>query len=208
MSKTEADLDRWVNECAEYLIEKRKRDLFFSSRQSKDKLKVSSAADIPFINMMADMQRREVLLRGGNPENVAVEHLSFYDYEGLMSELDSAEKEIQAVLNRITKLRAHFELGEMIPFDGIGHGIESTKESLTSAWLEIRRAREDVIFHHPPGTRAKPLHKAAVRLAYAAVDPKSPRRTRKLAKRIMFKAGLEAPEEKSLTNWIREVKAE
>lgn len=175
MAQSNADISAWVKSCAEYLIEKRDRDLFFSGRSTQ-------AGD------------------GVAP---------YYNYDGVMSEFDSLEREIKVALSRITNLDKHFCMGELIPFEHTHNDIVRAKDALRAALSSVTTAKQDTREKHPPPGKGLSLQKAATRLAtgpLAAGD--GLRSVRNLAKRIMIEAQLTIPDEKTITNWIRELREE
>ena len=175
---TESELDDWVRGCAEYLREKGLRDRVLT-RPSSNSL-------------------------DRHPDK----RLSFHDYEGLMTELRQVRSDLLEVESRLQKLRAHFQLGEMVPFDDVEPRMDRAFELVLSARVEIAGAMVETTSRHPPGTRAMRQQETAVKLAYAAVGETQPRRVREVARRIMLEARLEEPDERTITNWIKTLKAE
>lgn len=175
---TESELDDWVRGCAKYLTEKGLRDRI--------------------------MRRPSVNSLDAHPDR----HLSFHDYEGFMAELRQVCDDLLAVESRLEKLTAHFQLGEMIPFDDVEPRMNRAFELAVSARLEISGAMLETTSRHPPGTKAMNLQQTAVKLAHAAVGETQPRRVREVAKRIMTGAHLAEPDARTISNWIKALKAE
>lgn len=208
MKYTKAELDRIAKECAVYLAKKAEFDSFFHDRKDKDDLPKEPPKSLPFVGMLVESRKRDVARRDGDSENVGVGHLSFHDYAGFMSELESAESEVFKAWSRIQKLSVHFELGELIPFDQSSHTIQNAYALLSKARDEIKRAKETTLLHHPPGRRELLLQRSAVELADAHLGATSPRAVRGFAKQIMLEAGLPEPDPKTITNWLREIRAQ
>lgn len=155
---------------------------------------------------LIEKRDRELFFSGRRtPSGDAVPH--FHDYDGVMSELDSLERDINSALRRITNLHTHFCMGELIPFEGTHNDIVRARDALWTAWSSVTKAKQDTREMHPPPGKALSLQKAATRLAtgpFAVGD--GFRSVRALAKRIMIEAKLPVPDEKTITNWIRELK--
>ena len=152
-------------------------------------------------------QRDSDLFFSGRQTPPGDEGSHFHDYDGFMSELDSLEREISSSLSRATNLDKHFRMGELIPFEHAQKDIERVKNALKNALVSVNQAEHDTREMHPPPGKALSLQKAATRLATGpfAVG-EGFRSVRALAKRIMIEAKLPIPDEKTITNWIRELK--
>lgn len=191
----ETDLRLWVKGCAAHIIKKREIDRLFKGD-------IENQENNEFINSILAIRRR------GEGKDISIKDLCFYDYEGLMSQLDSSEREINTAYQTLSKLSKHFELGELIFFDEAASTVKNAKDSLLKAWLDVRGAKEIVRFYHPTGTRALDLHKLAVRFAEVYAGDEAPRRVRAIAKSIMLAANLPEADDSSISNWMREVRTE
>lgn len=176
-SITESELDDWVRGCADYLTGKGLRDRLMTRPSAKS--------------------------LDGHP----YKRLSFHDYEGFMTELRQVQADLNAAESRLQTLRRHFQLGEMVPFDEIEPRMDRAHEMVASALVEIADAVVETRARHLPGTKAMKLQEAAVKLADAAVGVTQPRRVREIAKRIMMEGRLEVPDDRTISHWIKTLKA-
>lgn len=169
---SDRELDAWIEGCAQYLIEKRER----VALRHRPRLE--------------DLQ--------DHPDKARC-HL---DFEQMTGELESLERMAKSLSDRLGTLSGHFELGRLVPFDAAGHDVIAAREAAVNAWVAIRMAQQQIAAHHPPATRALELQQSAVRLAFAYCGQTAKRKVRSIAKRIMVKAGLSEPDEKSITTWL------
>lgn len=166
------------------------------------------------------------LLQGGRPTTDDLQKYgikSIHDYEGLMSELNSAEREIQKALKRLNNLTAHFELERLAPFEDISARVRQANDFTSEAWASVRSARVEARGKHPAKTREKTIQKAAYRLAHAYVGEDAVDDALKLTDQILIvlnqkEKEMMRPEEKkdalkisdvdpkTLENWRKEFK--
>lgn len=149
-----------VNECAEYLIEKNTREIYYSE--------------------------------------------SFYDKLGLLAKLDSAENALNIALKHLTDLETHFQLGRMLKFDNYSPDIHEMYKLTSDAWVKIHVTCHTIQVENQPRNRSMELQKSAVRLAYASLTKPERGAVRKMAIEIMDKAGIENPDDSTISKWIKE----
>ena len=201
---TEAELNIRVNECADSVKAKGLHDVRSGTKRASQE--ALDQAEVRVIR--EEMKNAEKQISETELENAGKRASSQHDYQGFMSELDSSLREIQAAMDRVHDLDTHFAFDRLIPFDRVSNRVTKAGALLSEAWAEIRCSQVELMATTRTNTRGLDLHKYAVRLAYALVGRTAPRRTREIARRIMDKAGLNPPDEKSLSNWIKEIKAE
>lgn len=172
---TDGELDERIAKCATYLREKAMRE--------------------------GIMLRPSIASLDGHPDR----RLSFHDFAGFMIELRRVQADLKSADDRLQRLRTHFELGEMIPFEEVGPRVDRVRELTLGAWIELSDAMAVANGGAPPPTRAMKLQKSAVTLARAEVGETQPRRVREIARRIMVEAGLSLPDERTISNWLKEL---
>lgn len=173
---TEAEIDAWIAKSVAYLRERRLRD--------------------------AVMQRPSIDSLEKNPGKVFCHH----DFAGFVLELREVQADLKRADDRLQRLRAHFDLGKMIPFDELSPLVDRVREHTVQAWIELTDVLAVANGQHPQRTRAMTLQESVVALADAMVGETEPKRTREIARRIMVDAGLAAPTERTISNWLRELK--
>lgn len=177
-NRRERELEDWIESSARYLQDLALRERFYS--------------------------RPSIASLEGHPDR----HLSHHDFDGFMVELLAIEHDLDAACRRLNALRGHFSFGRLQPFDAVHSRIEEAGRLSSEAWASVRIAQNETRLEHPPKTRKLSLQQSATRLAFGAVGGSEHRRARDIAKRIMQKAGLQEPDEKTISNWIRELKNE
>lgn len=138
----------------------------------------------------------------GHPDK----RMSHHDFDGFVAELQAAAKGLEVAGKHLRQLRSHFSKGSLQPFDSVAALVEDAGKLSAQAAALVENAERATRDIHPPRSRELAAQKTAVRLAYAATHVKHPRKTREIARRILECAGLAEPDEKSLTNWLRELR--
>jgi len=154
---------KMVNKCAEYLIAKNKREIYYSK--------------------------------------------SFYDKLSLLAKLDSAENALNIALKHLIDLDTHFQLGRMLKFDDYSPDIHEMYKLTVDAWVKIHVTCHTIQVKNQPRNRSMELQKSAVRLAYSSLTKPAARgAVRKMSIEIMDKAGIENPDDSTISKWIKEFK--
>lgn len=163
----------------------------------------------PIFDLDREVERcARYLLEKQESERLTGEAL--YDYSGLLSKLDSTERELSDAVKHLQNLCESFEFGRIEDFSLCEPRVRRSYESALTALVELRIAKIEVkIQHggrsgHGEKTQLKVLQKSAARLAYAIAGNRVRGEARKLAIRIMDKANLGNPETSSLTRWLSE----
>lgn len=171
-----ADMRAWIQDCAAYILAC-EADRRLYERPSVESLE-------------------------GHPDK----RMSHHDFDGFVAELQAAAKGLEVASKHLRQLRGHFSKGSLQPFDSVARLVNDAAKLSAQAAAMVRNAEDATREMHPPRSRELAPQKAAVRLAYAATHVKYPRKTREIARRILECAGLAEPDEKSLTNWLRELR--
>ena len=172
------DDNRWVKDCALYLIETRYREAFYN--------------------------RPSVASLNGHP----AKDDCIFNFEQMNEELKSLQQDAARVMKRLNKLRGHLELGHLVPFEAVAPRIQQAATAVTDAQVQIFCAAQELHASHPATTRALTLQKSAVRLAYANWAVSKPRKIRAFAKKIILESGLEEVDESTLSAWLKEIRDE
>lgn len=180
MKLTEEELSREIKDCAKYLREK------------------------------AVLEVRIGLVRPTyeDIEAAGLQKLALYDYAGMVEEINGIAEKLTPAIERLNKLSAHFALFRLQPYSDIEGAIESARNHVVDAQVQLGLAINQMEGTRPPNSKAMTLQKSAVRLAHAILGASQQRRVRAIAKRIIMEAELDTPSETVLTEWIKEVRAD
>lgn len=132
---------------------------------------------------------------------------SFYDREGYLAKLDSAEKALTGAIGHLRDISLRFALYEMDPFLSDQGRIDRAYNSAFDAQIAVKDAIKNTQFEHLPRTRKMPLQKSAMRLALAYGDSVHGQ-ARRMAQQIITKANLNSAEASSFTKWRKAIKKE
>lgn len=177
MKLTEAELAREIKDCARYLQEKALRD----ARHGLTRL---TYEDI---------------------EAAGLRDSALYDYASLVEEIKSIADKLQAADRKLVSLRQRF-VTQLEPFGDVESYITKSGETTSTALAMLSVALNQLEGSRPQNSKAMPQQQAAVRLAHGLVGVSQPRRVIGVSKRIIEAAGLEAPSDRALKHWLKEIR--
>lgn len=178
MGKKQSADKAWIEECAKYLLESRAIHARVGMRR------------LTYEELLAEL---------------GIERGKTLDFEDMRAELARLEKLASDAEKPAIDLATKFVRGRMDPYMRIEHHIDAAQHHLTQAIVELRLA-DNVIRNEmrDRGLARYDLQRSAVRLAMARFPPTAAaREVLPDAKRIIEKAGLELPTDKSLRSWFK-----
>lgn len=178
MKLTEEELTREIKSCAKYLREKAVLDVRIGVvRPTYEDIEAAGLRDV-----------------------------GLYDYASLVDEIRSISEKLAPMIERLNKLRENFAHSRLDLYSDIESEIECAREHAVGAKVRVDVAINRLEGARPPNSKAMPLQKSAVRLAHAILGEYQPRRVIGVAKRIIDAAGLEAPSDRVIKHWLKEVR--
>lgn len=127
------------------------------------------------------------------------------DFDDIKSDIEDIQKALDKALKKLNSLVSLFEYGSLKPFEGnIEAYIRQTRVLSSDSWAQVRCAQISLYLEHPNRSRKNVLAKDAVALAFSY----NSKRARHISKILMEKAGIEVPDEKTISNYLKEIKNE
>lgn len=127
-------------------------------------------------------------------------------YDEFVADCADIEKDLNDAIGKLHTLLKYYARHQLEPFLTVEREIKAVCSLATDAKVKMQLAMVDLSIEHPPKTRALSLQKSALIFADAAVGVTAPRDVRKLAKEIMQATGLEEPDDKTISNWLKEIR--
>lgn len=157
-----------------------------------------------FKDRVKKKNKNEVIGQGldGHPEK----DKSFHDFDGFMSELQTAEKDLKAAHEKLSQLRNHFSKGVMIPFENVTSAVNAASGLAAQACVAVGHAVEATREAHPDSDKTLRPQRVAVWLAWVEIGDKDRRAVRGLAKKIIesVRPSLKTPSEGTLNTMVNE----
>lgn len=174
---SERDAESWIERCAKYLLE---------SHAIHGRIGVR--------RLTYEELGRELGFQRGKT----------LDFEGMRAELAEIERLASDAEKPAIDLEIKFARGELEPYVRIVNHVAAARKHLTQAVVEMRLA-DNVIRNEmrDRGLARYEPQRSAVRLAMARFPPTAnAREVLPIAKRIILKARLDTPTDRSLRNWF------
>ena len=131
------------------------------------------------------------------------------DYKILKGKLDRAEKRLNQMLGELAGIQKQMRVHHRWRgYWEVERYVGKARAAAAIAFAPLSDAK--VVIRRDPATRAQQEQRTALTLAHACLEPPETRSrdTRKVARRIMDAAGIEHPSKESMTNWLREIRAD
>jgi hypothetical protein len=130
----------------------------------------------------------------------------FLDPRKFRRRIEGIRKHVEAIDRATAKLEIDFAYGRLDPFAESEQYILRTRDLASSIFVALHNAL--FVTARPPATRAHWEQRSAVRLAEGICGTSNPGAVRMVARRIILKAKIDMPDERSISNWLKELRRE